>query len=51
MAEMLLVEAAAALGVSVDRVRPRVKAGELAHHKNPQGRIVVHLADRCPAAA
>jgi chromosome segregation ATPase len=45
MADMLLAEAAAALGVSVDTIRRRVKRGELAHHTDSQGRIVVHLAN------
>jgi hypothetical protein len=45
MAEMLLAEAAAALGVSVDTIRRRVKRGEFQHHTDGQGRIVVHLAD------
>lgn len=41
---MLLAEAAATLGVSVDTIRRRVKRGELASHTDSQGRIVVHLA-------
>jgi excisionase family DNA binding protein len=45
MPEMRLPEAAAALGVSVDTIRRRVKRGELAHHTDGQGRIVVHLGD------
>src|SRR5688500_2438517 len=45
MAELLLVEAAAALGVSVDTIRRRVKRGELAAHADGQGRLLVALPD------
>jgi hypothetical protein len=43
MAEMLLAEAAAAFGVSVDTIRRRVRRGDLEHHTDNQGRIVVRL--------
>jgi hypothetical protein len=45
MAELLLVEAAAALGVSVDTVRRRIKRGELQARIDGQGRLLVHLVD------
>ncbi len=53
MAELLLVEAASALGVSVDTIRRRVKRGELHAHADSQGRFLVVLPDagQMPSAA
>ncbi|GEM_PF-665111 len=41
MAELTITEAAAALGVSVDTVRRRIKSGEMEAHQDSRGKYLV----------
>ena len=45
MAELGMVEAAAALGVSVDTIRRRIKAGALGARHDERGRLLVTIPD------
>lgn len=47
--EVGVQEAAARLGLSVDSVRRRVKAGRLESRRSPDGRILVILSDETPS--
>ncbi|MBI2858587.1 MAG: excisionase family DNA-binding protein [Chloroflexi bacterium] len=43
MAELTISEAAAALGVSVDTVRRKIKRGEMQAHQDPRGKYLVQV--------
>jgi excisionase family DNA binding protein len=51
MAEMTIAEAAAALGLSVDTVRRRIRAGQLESRTDPRGRVVVQVEKPLPGDA
>jgi excisionase family DNA binding protein len=45
MAELLITEAADRLGVSVDTIRRRIRAGALSHRRDARGRWLVEVED------
>lgn len=51
MADLTISEAAAALGVSVDTIRRKIKRGELTAHQDSRGKYLVSVDSSAAAAA